>query len=85
MKKIIRLKESDITRIVKRVLKESKMEERDYDYIMEMLGEKGLYPNYGLFDEFENSMFYDEDMSDDEYVESISDFIMYEDDEEEEY
>ncbi len=83
MKRIIRLKESDITRIVKRVLREGKMKERDYDYIMEMLGEKGLHPNYGLFDEFENSRFYDEDMSDDEYVESISDFIMYGDDEEE--
>jgi hypothetical protein len=35
MKKIIKLTESDLTRIVKRVLKESSTEERDYDYINE--------------------------------------------------
>ena len=76
MKKIIKLTESDLTRIVKRVLKENFMEERDYDYIMEILSNYGLHPNYGWFDEFENSRFYDKDMTDDEYAESIYDFII---------
>jgi hypothetical protein len=80
-KKIIKLTESDLTRIVKRVLKESFMEERDYDYIMEILSNDGLHPNHGWFDEFENSRFYDEDMTDDEYAESIYDFIIHGDNE----
>ena len=41
MKKIIKLTESDLTRIVSRVLKENYMEERDYDYIMEILSNYG--------------------------------------------
>jgi len=81
MKKIIKLTESDLTRIVKRVLKESFREERDYDYILEILSNDGLHPNHGWFDEFENSRFYDEDMTDDEYAESIYDFIIHGDNE----
>jgi hypothetical protein len=76
MKKIIKLTESDLTRIVNRVLKENYMEERDYDYIMEILSNYGLRPNYGWFDEFEKSRFYDGDITDDEYAESIYDFII---------
>lgn len=76
MKKVIKLTESDLTRIVKRVLKENFMEERDYDYILEILSNDGLHPNYGWFDEFENSRFHDKDMTDDEYAESIYDFII---------
>ena len=76
MKKIVRLTESDLTMIVKKVIKENFMEERDYDYIMEILSTHGLYPNYEWFDEFENSRFYDNDMTDDEYAESIYDFII---------
>jgi intein-encoded DNA endonuclease-like protein len=44
MKKVIKLTESDLTRIVKRVLKENFMEERDYDYIMGILSNDGLHP-----------------------------------------
>ena len=76
MKRIIRLTESDLTRIVKKVIKENFMEERDYDYIMEILSNEGLYPNYEWFDEFENSRSYDKDMTDDEYAESIYYFII---------
>jgi hypothetical protein len=76
MKKIIKLTETDLTRIVRRVIKESFMGERDYDYIMEILVHNGIYPNFNWFDEFENSRFYDEDMTDDEYAESIYDFII---------
>lgn len=76
MKKVIKLTESDLTRIVKRVLKENFMEERDYDYIMGILSNYGLHLNYGWFDEFENSRFYDKEMTDDEYAESIYDFII---------
>lgn len=81
MKKIVRLSESDLTRIVKKVLNESFMNERDYDYIMEILANDGLHPNPKWFDEFGNSRFYDEDMTDDEYAESIYDFIIYGDNE----
>jgi hypothetical protein len=80
MKRIIRLTESDLTRIVKKVIKENFMEERDYDYIMEILSNGGLHPNYEWFDEFENSRDYDKYMTDDEYAESIYYFIMNGDD-----
>jgi len=82
MKKTVSLTESDLTRIVKRVIKESFIDERDYDYIMEILANEGLHPNSEWFYEFEGTIFYDEDMTDDEYAESIYDFItQYDDDE----
>jgi len=88
MKKVVRLTERDLTRIVRRVIIESGYEERDYDYIYELLGEHGLFPNYEYFDEFEHSDYYDRYMTDDEYADAIYDFIQsredsYENDEEE--
>jgi len=82
MKKVIRLTESDLTRIVKRVIKESFMDERDYDYILGILANEGLHPNSEWFDEFEQSRFYDDNMTDDEYAESLHDFIIQGDNEE---
>jgi len=82
MSKVIRLTESDIRMIVKRIIKESGYEDRDYDYIYQELGNYGLHPNYMYFDEFEQSNFYDPRMTDDEYVASMYDFITQENDEE---
>jgi hypothetical protein len=81
MKKVIRLTERDLSRIVKRVIKESFIDERDYDYIMEILANEGLHPNSEWFDEFEHSRFYDDNMTDDEYAEALYDFIIYGDNE----
>ena len=50
--------------------------ERDYDYILDELGKYGLHPYSGWFDEFENSKFYEPEMSDEEYVDVIYDFII---------
>lgn len=49
---------------------------RDYDYILGELGKYGLHPNSGWFEEFENSTFYDPEMSDEEYADVIYDFII---------
>jgi hypothetical protein len=81
MKKVVKLTERDLTRIVKRVIKESFIDERDYDYIMEILANEGLHPNSEWFDEFEHSRFYDDNMTDDEYAEALYDFIIYGDNE----
>jgi hypothetical protein len=75
MKKVVKLTERDLSRIVKRVIKESFIDERDYDYIMEILANEGLYPNPKWFDEFENSRFYDEDMTDDEYANKLKRYM----------
>jgi|LauGreDrversion4_2_1035121.scaffolds.fasta_scaffold16429_5 hypothetical protein len=76
MKRIIKLTEADLTRIVKRVIKENNHYERDYDYILDELGKYGLHPYSGWFEEFENSRFYEPEMSDEEYVDVIYDFII---------
>jgi hypothetical protein len=83
--KIVRLTESDLTRLVKRVIIESKKsKERDYDNIKEILDDKyGIYPNYRRFEEFEDSRFYDSEMSDTEYAIALKDFIQKKEDEEE--
>ena len=83
MKKTIKLTESELNKLVKKIIKESK--ERDYDYIDNLLGEYGLHPNYLWYEEFENSRSYDKDMSDDEYAEAIYEFIMDEESYEDEY
>ena len=75
MKKVIRLTESDLTNIVKKILSESSMNERDYDYIKRILSNDGLHPNIGWFGEFEQSGFYNENMTDDEYAKSMYEFI----------
>jgi len=76
--KIVRLTESDLTRLVKRVIIESK--ERDYDNIKEILDDKyGIHPNYRRFEEFEDSRFYDSEMSDTEYARALKKYLEKED------
>jgi hypothetical protein len=86
--KIVRLTESDLARLVKRVIIESKkseeIEERDYDKINKILDDKyGIYPNYRRFEEFEDSRFYDSKMSNTKYAKALKDFIQKKEDEEE--
>jgi hypothetical protein len=57
------------------------IDERDYDYIMEILANEGLHPNSEWFNEFERSRFYDEVMTDYEYAEELYDFINHGDNE----
>ena len=84
MKKVVRLTESDLTRIVRRVISESSYQERDYDNILYILSNYGLFPNSEWLDEFEHSPHYDVGMSDDEYTHALYDFIVSVNDEEEE-
>ena len=83
--KIVRLTESDLARLVKRVIIESKKsKERDYDNIKEILDVKyRIYPNYLRFEEFEDSRFYNSEMSDTKYAKALKDFIQKKEDEEE--
>jgi len=78
MKKIIRLNEDDLGKLVTKIIKETK-EEWDYDYILDLLSDEyGLHPNLNIFDEFESSEYYDENLSDDDYADAIKKFILNE-------
>jgi hypothetical protein len=62
MKKMIRLNEDDLRKLVTKIIKETK-EERDYDYILDLLSDEyGLHPNLNIFEEFESSEYYDENL-----------------------
>jgi len=80
MKKIIKLSESDLMRIVKRVITEQSslsFYDRDYDSILEVLGKRyGLHPNYQRFEEFEESDMYHPSISDNEYVLKFRKYLM---------
>jgi len=77
--KIVRLTESDLTRLVKRVIIESKKskksKERDDDETMMILAKDGLHPSYSTIEDFEASSFYDSEKSYEDYVEALKDFI----------
>lgn len=76
MKKIIRLNEDDLRKLVTKIIKETK-EERDYDYILDLLSDEyGLHPNLNIFETFESSEYYDENLSDDDYADAIKEFIL---------
>jgi hypothetical protein len=78
MKKVIRLTESDLTRIVKRIIKEDKNSYYpDHDDILQIMKDKYGYGDlsYSLIEEFEETEQFLSVSSDEEYADKLNQFI----------